>query len=74
MRGLYQKHLCLEEELLYLKCRDNGLDLLYEPELKVKHLEDVSTDYIYKTSRKKQIFNYENQIDSLEILIRKCQK
>lgn len=63
-----------EEELLYLKCRDNGLDLLYEPELKVKHLEDVSTDYIYKTSRKKQIFNYENQIDSLEILIRKCQK
>ena len=29
----------------------------------------LSTDYIYKTERKKEIFNLENQIKSLGILL-----
>ena len=63
-----------EEELLYLRCRDKELNMLYYPEIEVKHLEDVSTNYIYNNDRKKLIFNYENQIVSLGILIKKCHK
>lgn len=63
-----------EEEILYLRCKREGLLMVYNPELEVLHLEDVSTDFIYKTNRKKEIFNLENQIASLEILIQKIQE
>lgn len=63
-----------EEELLHLRCKEEGLLMVYEPELEVLHLEDVATDYIYKTNRKKEIFNLENQIASMKILIEKLQE
>lgn len=63
-----------EEEILYLRCKREGLLMVYNPELEVLHLEDVSTDFIYKTNRKKEIFNLENQIASLKILIQKIQE
>ena len=43
--------------------------MVYCPEVRILHLEDISTDYIYKTERKKEIFNLENQIKSLGILL-----
>ena len=58
-----------EEELLYLRCKEAGIPMVYCPEVRILHLEDISTDYIYKTERKKEIFNLENQIKSLGILL-----
>ena len=63
-----------EEEILYLRCMREQLLMVYNPELEVLHLEDVSTDFIYKSNRKKEIFNLENQIASLKILIQKLQE
>lgn len=63
-----------EEELLYLRCRDVGLKVLYEPALRVLHLEDIATDFMYKTERKKEIFHLENQIDSMGILIERLER
>lgn len=58
-----------EEELLYLRCKQAQIPMVYCPEVRILHLEDISTDYIYKTERKKEIFNLENQIKSLGILL-----
>lgn len=63
-----------EEEILHLRCRSNQLLMVYNPKLEVLHLEDVATDFIYKSNRKKEIFNLENQIASMEILIQKLQE
>lgn len=63
-----------EEELLYLRCKKNGLPVVYNPCLDVLHLEDVATDFIYQTNKKKEIFNLENQIDSMKILIERLQE
>ena len=59
-----------EEELLYLRCRQAGLKTLYSPKLDVLHLEDVSTDTVYKKNREKEIFVCKNQAESLRVLIR----
>ena len=58
-----------EEELVYLRCRKNGLKTVYNPELQIRHLEDVSTNSVSSSRRKKIMFWLENQIDSLNILI-----
>lgn len=63
-----------EEEILHLRCRKEQLLMVYNPDLEILHLEDVATDFIYKSNRKKEIFNLENQIASLKILIEKLQE
>ena len=63
-----------EEELLHLRCRKNRLPIIYNPDIRILHLEDVSTNYIYKTERKKEIFNLENQIQSMGILIQRMKE
>lgn len=63
-----------EEELLYLRCKNAKLPMHYDPNLQVLHMEDVATNLVYKTEKKKEIFNLENQIDSLGILIHKLEK
>lgn len=62
-----------EEELLYLRCREAGLKVLYDPALRVLHLEDVATDFIYRTERKKEAFHLKNQIASMGILIERLE-
>lgn len=59
-----------EEELLYLRCRNKGLKTVYNPELEIRHLEDVATNSITVKKRKKEMFWLENQIQSLEILLK----
>lgn len=63
-----------EEELLYLRCKRKKLKTVYNPELKIRHLEDVSTNSTTMRRRKKIMFWLRNQIDSLEILIRELKK
>lgn len=58
-----------EEELLFLRCRNKHLKIVYNPELKIKHLEDAATNSIKWGRRKRLMFWLQNQIDSLEVLI-----
>lgn len=62
--------LYFEEDILFNELRKNGLTSVYQPEIKIKHLEDSSTKAIAVTSRKKNIFIYKNEIRSLKILRR----
>ena len=59
-----------EEELLYLRCKEHGLKTVYNPEINILHMEDVSTNSVYKKQREKQIFICKNQAESLQVLIR----
>lgn len=59
-----------EEELLFLMLKKKGLHNLYCPSLSIRHLEDVSTDSITRSSKEKRKFLASNQIDSLQILIK----
>ena len=58
-----------EEELLYLRCKKKNMKIVYNPKLTIRHLEDVSTNSMKYTRRKKIMFWLKNQIDSLEILV-----
>lgn len=58
-----------EEELLYLLLRKNKLESFYTPELKIYHMEDVATDMIVNTPKKKREFIYRNEIASLKAVI-----
>jgi len=63
-----------EEELLYILLKENNLENLYTPELKIYHMEDIATDMIADTPKKKRTFIYKNEIASLKILIEEMKK
>ena len=63
-----------EEELLYLRCKKKNLTTVYNPNLKIRHLEDISTNSTEMGRRKKKLFWLQNQMDSLEILIKELKK
>lgn len=58
-----------EEELLYAQVKVNDMHTLYCPELKICHLEDVSTDTLVKNSEEKEKFLNKYQKQSLCVLI-----
>ena len=58
-----------EEELLYAQLKINGMQTLYSPKLKIRHLEDVSTDTVVRTGEEKVKFLNKYQKHSLRVLI-----
>ncbi len=58
-----------EEELLYVSLRKNNMLSVYNPKIKIKHLEDAATNSVVITSEQKKKFIAENEIISLGILI-----
>lgn len=58
-----------EEELLYLRGKKSKLPMIYNPELLIKHLEDVATETVMKKPRKKIMFQKKHESDSIKILI-----
>ncbi len=61
--------LYLEEEFLHLKCHNQGLKIVYSPELSIRHLEDKSTEYVFKSNRKRETFKTREFIRSAEKLM-----
>lgn len=58
-----------EEELLYLRCMRNKLITCYYPKIKIKHMEDVSTDAIASSQLEKRKMKLSYMIDSTQLLI-----
>ncbi len=58
---------CEEDILNYIRQRDN-LKSVYEPQLKIFHKEDASTDLILTTESKKKLFILKHSIKSLKVL------
>lgn len=59
--------------LHYLGHREN-LIFLYYPDIKINHLEDVSTDCIYRTFYTKSVFTNKCLLDSCKIFIQLLEK
>lgn len=62
-----------EEELLYISLLKNNLKSVYCPSIKIKHLEDVSTNSINRTNEEKMKFISENEINSLNVLVKELE-
>lgn len=58
-----------EEHLLYLMLKRNNLLSIYQPELEIRHLGDVSTDSVCKDKNSKNKLKRDNEIKSLKIVI-----
>ena len=61
--------LYFEEDILHYECKKQNMKMLYSPRIKVIHLEDVSTDSVYKTSFKKTKFINRNMEKSLKVFL-----
>lgn len=63
-----------EEELLFLYLKKHDFISVYQPNILIKHLEDVSTDSIVQSSAHKKYFLLKNQVKSLSILVNEMEK
>lgn len=57
-----------EEDILYYLSMKNQLKIIFDPRLKVKHIEDATTESISKNNKEKRIFELKNSLQSLLVL------
>lgn len=61
----------LEEIILYMRVKNAGLKIIYNPDIEIVHLEDVATQAAFKgKSRMARRFKYKCQMGSFRVLIR----
>lgn len=60
-----------EEALLALRCTRNGWKILYNPELKIKHAEKVTTSRICNNILEKEIFWSDNHVKAIKEVLKK---
>lgn len=58
-----------EEDILHLECKRDNLLLLYSPKIVVYHLEDVSTNSVFKKKFDKEKMVMENSIKSTQVFL-----
>jgi GT2 family glycosyltransferase len=61
--------LYFEEDILHYECQLENLKMIYTPEIKVQHLEDVSTDLAFKKQYKKDKMITKELINSTNVYI-----
>lgn len=62
-----------EEELLYLKIKNNNMLSIYNPEISIKHLEDVSTNLSERNFYKKKLKYFNNLLKSRKVLLKEME-
>lgn len=60
--------LYFEEDILHYNCIKKNYLMLYDSNIKVKHMEDVSTDMAFKSQYQKRKMKYTNLINSASVL------
>lgn len=58
-----------EEDILHMQCLKQNLKMLYSPEIKVRHLQNISTDMIFKKRILKKKMEAEQLIKSMKCFI-----
>lgn len=61
--------LYMEEDILHCYCQKKGYLMVYEPEIKVEHMEDVSTDMAFNSDYTKRKMKYKNLVKSGKVLL-----
>ncbi len=62
--------LYFEEDILHMQCQQLKLKMIYDPNIRVNHLEDVSTNMILKTDFAKEKMKSEHLIHSMDCFIK----
>lgn len=62
-----------EEDLLYIRCKKAKLPMIYNPMVKIKHLEDASTNTVVKKNRQRIVFQKKHQLHSIRVLIKEME-
>lgn len=57
-----------EEDILYYIVKKRKITTIYNPDFHVYHVEDVATESISKSNKKKRLFELKNSLNSLRIL------
>ena len=60
--------LYFEEDLLHYECRRDGLRMVYDASVSVKHLEDVTTDEMFRSSTAKDEFKLRESLRSIRVI------
>ena len=58
-----------EEDILFYEAEKMGLRTIYSPNIRVIHLEDVSTNLFFKSNWKKMISKNKEILKSSQILV-----
>lgn len=66
--------LYMEEDILFVRLKNNKLISLYSPDLWLTHLEDAAINKMMNSGKKKRRFIYKNHIKSYNALIREIKK
>ena len=61
--------LYLEEDILHYECLQEGIKMVYSPEISVNHLEDVSTKLAYQDEIKRRKNKNTQVIKSIDVLL-----
>ena len=61
--------LYFEEDILHYECLQQGLRLLYSPQVQVQHLEDIATNKAYRTPARKEKMKLQETVRSMEVLL-----
>lgn len=65
--------LYMEEDILYVQLKKNGLVSLYSPDLEIYHLEDAATNLTVNKKIAKRRFIYKNHIKSIRVLLKEIE-
>ncbi len=60
-----------EEDLLALRCKKNNWIMVYEPDMKILHAEQIATKFIYPDMIEKKIFTSSNTIKAMKVIFKK---
>ena len=66
--------LYFEEDILHYECQLENLKMIYTPEIHVQHLEDVSTNLVFKKKYKKEKMITKELINSTNVYIELYEK
>lgn len=61
--------LYFEEDILHYECLQQGLALLYSPQVQVLHLEDIATDKAFRCNAQKEKMKLRESVRSMEVLL-----
>ncbi|KFI47463.1 glycosyltransferase family 2 protein [Bifidobacterium boum] len=58
-----------EEDILAIRCKHNGWHTHYDPDIKIIHLEDGSTDKLFVDDKEKALFINKHGLEAAQVLL-----
>lgn len=60
-------YMFFEENILHFECLKSGLKTFYSPKVQILHMEDVSTDMVFKKNVQKENWKIKHSVNSMKV-------